>query len=155
MAGSRDDRPGGRSGGDAPPGLGEKARIATLVSWDFLGVSLLLRRTQLPALVSRLQRPPRLRIERRRPRRLGAIVDRVLRLGPYRPRCLVLSLVLFRLLQRQGTPSELVIGLPREAASHEAHAWIEVDGEVVGPPPGRLGHSEMARYGGSPPDGPS
>lgn len=128
--------------------LVDKLRLAALVWYDFLAVTLGLRRQGLAPLVKRLRTSPRLRIRPLRPRRLGAIVDRVLGLGPFRPRCLVLSLVLFRLLQRQGTPSELVIGLAPEATSHEAHAWVEVEGEDVGPPPGRMGHGELARYGG-------
>jgi hypothetical protein len=51
------------------------------------------------------------------------------------------------LLQEQGTPAELVIGLPADARDHLAHAWIEVNGVDVGPPPGRYGHSPIAKYG--------
>ncbi len=148
MAGDLGNGPGGRSEGGAPLTVATKARLAAVVVVDFLGVSLGLRLLKLAPLVKRLRRPPLVRIPPLSPRRLGRIVDRVLRLGPYRPRCLVLSLVLFRLLRRQGTPAELVIGLPREAESHEAHAWVEVDAEDVGPPPGRMGHEGLARYGG-------
>jgi hypothetical protein len=52
------------------------------------------------------------------------------------------------MLIRQGERPQLVIGLPPSPSSHEAHAWVEVAGQVVGPPPGRLGHEEMVRYGG-------
>lgn len=128
-------------------GVPAKVRLAAVVVLDFLAVSLGLRLTELAPLVKRLRRPPLARIPPLSPRRLGRIVTRVLRLGPYRPRCLVLSLVLFRLLRRQGTEAELVIGLAPEARSHEAHAWVEVDAEEVGPPPGRMGHEAMARYG--------
>jgi hypothetical protein len=41
----------------------------------------------------------------------------------------------------------LVIGLPREAITKDAHAWVELDGTDVGPPPGRAGHEPMARFG--------
>jgi hypothetical protein len=51
------------------------------------------------------------------------------------------------MLREQGTPAELVIGLAADARDHLAHAWIEVDGIDVGPPPGRYGHSPIARYG--------
>jgi hypothetical protein len=54
---------------------------------------------------------------------------------------------LFRLLREQGDPAELVIGLPDAAADHEAHAWVEVDGRDVGPPPGRGQHEPLARFG--------
>lgn len=132
--------------------LPSKARLAAIVVLDFVVVSLGLRLTELASLVKRLRRPPKIGIRRLDPMRLGRIVDRVLRLGPLRPRCLPLSLVFFRLLRRQGTHAELVIGLGPEARGHEAHAWVEVAGEVVGPPPGRLGHEALVRYGS---DGPS
>ena len=80
------------------------------------------------------------------PRRLGALVYRILRVGPYRPRCLVLSMVLYRLLSEQGTTAEVVIGLPPTPASKDAHAWIEIDGFDVGPPPGRGRNLVLARY---------
>lgn len=92
------------------------------------------------------------------PRRLSRIVYRVMNVGPFHPRCLSMSLVLFRALHRQGTRADLVLGLPPEATDHIAHSWVEVDGEVVGPPDGRLGHVEFARYGSAgtaskPPEG--
>lgn len=129
--------------------LGPAARVGlvVLVLWDLLRVRVGLRRRRLPDLVRGLERPPRLRHRSLAPRRLGRIVHRVLSPGPFEPRCLVSSLVFFRMLRRQGTPAELVIGLPPEPTSPDAHAWVEVDGEVAGPPPGRLGHSAMARYG--------
>jgi hypothetical protein len=54
-------------------------------------------------------------------------------------------LVLFRLLREQGEQAELVIGLLPNAPNQRAHAWVELDGRDVGPPPGRFGHEEMAR----------
>lgn len=128
--------------------LAAKLGLAALVWWDFVIVAVGLRREPLARLVQALADDTRVRLPRLRPERLGRIVHRVLHVGPYRPRCLLLSLVLFRLLRRQGTRGELVIGLAPDATSHEAHAWVEVRGEDVGPPPGRMGHSEMVRYGG-------
>lgn len=132
-------------------GPARKAALAAMIGHDLLVVVLGLRRRRLPDLVRRLQRVPRLRLAPLEPRRLGRIVDRVLRLGGRRPRCLVSSLVFLRMLRRQGTPAELVIGLPARPTTPEAHAWVEVDREVVGPPPGRLGRRAMARYGSGPP----
>jgi len=80
------------------------------------------------------------------PRRLGRIVARVLHVGPWRARCLHTSMVLFRLLREQGDTAELVIGLPREPRDKDAHAWVEIDGSDIGPPPGRGRHEEIARY---------
>lgn len=140
--------PTARTGAERKLRLVEKARLALLVLFDLLVVGLGLRRHRLPDLVRRLQRPARIRLPAVAPRRLGRIVHRLLSPGSYRPRCLVSSLVFLRALRRTGTAGELVIGLPPAAGSHDAHAWVEIDGREVGPPPGRLGHTEMARYGG-------
>jgi hypothetical protein len=56
------------------------------------------------------------------------------------------ALVLYRLLRAQGDRAELVIGLPSDARTKDAHAWVELDGVDVGPPPGRSGHLELTRY---------
>ncbi len=130
-------------------GGGERALLAARIGVDALLVWRGLRRSRIVELVERLDRPGRVprTVE---PRRLGRLVHRVMNLGPLRPRCLMMSLVFFRELRRQGTPAELVIGLPAAPTDPTAHAWVEVEGEVVGPPPGRLGHAEMARYGGGP-----
>jgi hypothetical protein len=55
-------------------------------------------------------------------------------------------LVMFDLLRAEGLHPELVIGLPADPRSHIAHAWVEVDGRDVGPPPGRHQHGELVRY---------
>ena len=89
-----------------------------------------LRREPLPALVARLSRA----------------VDRSLRVGGRRPRCLVNALVLYRLLREQGDDAELVVGLPARPVDKDAHAWVELGGVDVGPPPGRSGHEELARF---------
>jgi hypothetical protein len=118
---------------------------------DYARIRLALRRTGLPVVVARLEKTPvDQRVPGLEPRRLGRIVRRVLDVGPFSPRCLEMSLVLFLELRRQGTSAELVIGLPPEPTDHRAHAWVEVGGRVAGPPPGRLGHDELARYGESP-----
>ena len=80
-------------------------------------------------------------------RRLGKMIDRALHIGPWRPRCLLQALVLFSFLREQGDRAELVIGLDREPVSKDAHAWVELDGVDVGPPPGRGPHAELLRYG--------
>jgi hypothetical protein len=77
---------------------------------------------------------------------LSRAVTRALRIGPWRPRCLTRSMVLYRLLRAQGAPAQLVIGLPSQANSWDAHAWVELSGQDVGPAPGRYGHEELARY---------
>ena len=101
---------------------------------------------ELPLLIERLSRISRPARSRHPARRLSRAVDRSLRIGSRRPTCLVNSLVLFRLLREQGDHAELVIGLPESPTSKDAHAWVELDGREVGPPPGRAGHSQLARF---------
>jgi hypothetical protein len=60
----------------------------------------------------------------------------------------VKALVLFDLLYQQGDAPEVVIGLPERATDKDAHAWIELGGVDIGPPPGRADHVEMGRFGG-------
>lgn len=134
-----------------PLSVPAKLKLVWSIWRDSVRIGFALRRTALPAVVQKLQNTP---VDRRavalEPRRLGRIVRRASALGPFTPRCLTMSLVFFWKLQRQGTAAELVIGLPPVPSDHTAHAWVEVDGQVVGPPPGRLGHAELARYGASP-----
>lgn len=138
-------------GGDPTPGPlshGRRLRLASQIAIDSMRVYAGLKTRRLPDLVRSLAHPGRAG-QPLDPRRLGRIVHRVMNVGPFRPRCLTMSLVLFRILHRQGTPADLVLGLPPKATNHIAHAWVEVDGKVVGPPDGRMGHAELARYGAS------
>jgi hypothetical protein len=117
------------------------------VRW-FVVIRIRLRRRPLPAVIADLGTVPgAFRVPRRRPARLGRIVGQVLRVGPWRARCLHTSMVLYRLLREQGDDVQLVIGLPLEPRDKDAHAWVEMDGHDVGPPPGRGKHVELARYG--------
>jgi hypothetical protein len=105
-------------------------------------------RTALPALVDRLTPPSATPPRRRYPAAwLGTAVNRALRYVSRDPTCLWRSLVLFRLLRAQGDPAVLVIGLPDRPVDERAHAWVELEGRDVGPPPGRGEHVELARYG--------
>ena len=73
-------------------------RIA--VSWARVGVGL--RRRPLPELVAALGNP-RTTVPALQPRRLSRIVDRVMRIGSFQPRCIIRALVLYRLLREQGS----------------------------------------------------
>lgn len=125
--------------------LPEKARLATRIWIRFGLVTVDLPRKQLPALVEELAETNGRSRSRYSPATLSNAVHRSLHLGSHRARCLVNALVLFRLLREQGDPAELLIGLPRDATSHDAHAWVELGGRDVGPPPGRHGHEELVR----------
>lgn len=51
--------------------------------------------------------------------------------GPFAANCLQHSLALWWLLQRQGLPSELKIGVRLANRQCEAHAWVEHAGQVL------------------------
>jgi Uncharacterised nucleotidyltransferase/Transglutaminase-like superfamily len=129
------------------PSATARLAIALRALWLFLQVRARLRSTALPLVVASLGRVDRPRRPRARPRRLGTIVARTLAIGPFRARCLHTSLVLYRMLREQGDRAELVIGLEPNPRDKDAHAWIEVDGRDVGPPPGGAGFTALARYG--------
>lgn len=131
---------------DAGLSLRAKAGLALRI-WVLLARVLVgLRREPLPAYVARLGTAERQHASRLAPDRLSRAVDRSLRVGDRRPRCLVNALVLYRLLREQGDDAELVVGLPARAVDKDAHAWVELGGVDVGPPPGRSGHEELARF---------
>ncbi|MFQ5696343.1 MAG: lasso peptide biosynthesis B2 protein, partial [Terriglobia bacterium] len=51
-------------------------------------------------------------------------VDAVYRRSPFRPTCLTRSLVLYRILRGRGIPCRLSIGLRRQHATLDGHAWV-------------------------------
>ena len=128
----------------APLGLLGKVRLLWEVWTTAAAVVIGLRRERLPALVARMGKP-----EGRQPKPptlLSRAVSRGLRLGPWKPRCLIRALVLYRLLRSQGDNAVLVIGLADARPSTEAHAWVELGGRDVGPAPGANGHRALVRY---------
>jgi hypothetical protein len=126
--------------------LWSKVGLWARIWWTFVTVTRIERRQPLPRAVAELEvASPRARL-RVEPRRLGRIVGRVLRVGRWRPRCLFSALVLYRLLQEQGDQAEIVIGMPLDRRSKDAHAWVELDRVDVGPPPGGRGRLPLARY---------
>jgi hypothetical protein len=71
-------------------------------------------------------------------RRAGAYarwLDVASRYHPVRARCLHRSLALHRWLLQDGLPSELRIGVRKEAGELKAHAWVELAGRVVNDQP--------------------
>jgi hypothetical protein len=123
------------------------SRLAVEIWSTYAQVRLAVHRRPLPELVEELREASDRLGEEFAPEELSAAVDRRLSVGRRRPTCLASALVLFRLLRRRGREAELVIGLPEDPSTHEAHAWVELDGRDVGPPPGRNGHVELARFG--------
>lgn len=141
----------GTNAGSSRLGFLAKVRMFTRIWRWFLIARFGVGRETLPVLVERLGDVQRGAPQQLTPKHLGLIVHRSLAIGSHRPKCLNSSLVLYRLLREQGEVPEIVIGLPSRPFDKDAHAWIEVDGVDVGPPPGRSGHVEIARYGGRSP----
>ena len=130
----------------------DKLGLIAAIWIRFVRVKVLLGGGDVARATRTLGRPPTQARRRRHPINLGRAVWKALSPGPLRPRCLPVALVHYRLLIEQGLPAQVVIGLPDEAVGSDAHAWVEVDGIDVGPPPGRGGRVPLARYG---PDGPA
>jgi hypothetical protein len=51
--------------------------------------------------------------------------------GPSTPNCLERSMTLWWLLRRAGVPGELHIGARKQGEQFEAHAWVELRGQVL------------------------
>jgi hypothetical protein len=130
----------------SPLGIASKVSLAALIWLRFAGVAVGVKRQRLPDLVQSLAARGRAHVPEVPAVHMGRIVQRVLRVGPWQPRCLFTALVLYRFLRERGDAAQLVIGLPREPRDKDAHAWVEVEGVDVGPPPGRSGHEELARF---------
>jgi len=131
-----------------PVSVREKVVLVVRIWRTYALVLIALRRDPMPIAIRRLGIPGRR--DARPTSLLSRAVTRALRIGPWQPRCLTRSLVLYRLLREQGAPAELVIGLPSSAREWDAHAWVELAGQDVGPMPGRFGHEELVRYPGEP-----
>lgn len=106
------------------------------------------RRLDLPRAIDLVSDLPGLSLPRGNPSKLGRTIHRALSVGRMQPRCLTLALTHFTLLSRLGLDPTLMIGLPRPETS-DAHAWVEIGGRDVGPPPGRDGSTELARFASS------
>lgn len=132
----------------APVSPASRVRLALRIFRAYLvvQVGLRLRRRPLPELVHNLAAGASVARDVHPPRRVSWATYRLLKLGPYRPRCLIGSLVVFRVLHEQRSPALLAIGLPEAGEDITAHAWIEVENRDVGPPPGRGDHEVMVRF---------
>jgi hypothetical protein len=131
----------------------DRLGLALAIWTRFLRVKVLLRQQSVAAVAIALGKRPGKARRFRNPLNLGRAVWKALSFGPLRPRCLPVALVHYRLLIEQGLPAQLVIGIPEASESIDAHAWVDIDGLDVGPPPGRGGRLVMARYGPQGPQG--
>ena len=67
--------------------------------------------------------------------RLAKAMDIAERNSRPRPKCLARSLALMRMLRAIGIPAEVKIGVARPNGGFEAHAWVELEGQVVNDAP--------------------
>lgn len=73
-------------------------------------------------------------------RRIAVAVDRASRWGLFHPTCLVRAMALERLIHRAGAGRAVVrVGIRHEESDLQAHAWIEVNGRVLGDHPEHVG----------------
>ena len=71
--------------------------------------------------------------------RLVTAVDRAASYGVFRPTCLVRAVALERMIVRAGVgPAVVRVGVQRGNDQFLAHAWIELDGRIVGDEPSRV-----------------
>ena len=108
--------------------LARRVTLAVRIVACYAQVRRRLSREPLPALAASFGAVPVRSGEPIPARQLGWAIDRTLRIGSRRPRCIFNALVLYRLLREQGDPAVLVVGLPRAAINKDAHAWVELDG---------------------------
>jgi hypothetical protein len=74
------------------------------------------------------RRPPNARAVR-----LARSVRRAADHGVFRPRCLVRSVAIQRLFEAHGIDGSIIrIGVRHREGRFEAHAWVELDGRVLG-----------------------
>jgi len=60
---------------------------------------------------------------------IARAIDRAARRGVFRPKCLVRSMALHRMLERRGIRGSVIrIGVRREGDELLAHAWVEHNG---------------------------
>ena len=64
-------------------------------------------------------------------RAVATLVQRAARHSPLGSTCLTRSLVLWWLLRRRGIAGEVCMGVAKEAAQFQAHAWVEYQGTVL------------------------
>ncbi len=69
-----------------------------------------------------------------RARRYARAVGLVSRVGIVGRKCLARSLALHALLGREHLPSQLRVGVRKRGSALEAHAWVELGGQVLGDP---------------------
>lgn len=68
-------------------------------------------------------------------RQMGKLVNIAAWRGAYKATCLRRSLVLWWMLRRRGSASQVRIGVRMENGEFTSHAWVERDGQVLNDAP--------------------
>lgn len=66
--------------------------------------------------------------------RCASLAGTAARHGLYQANCLHQALALCRLLRRRCIPAELKVGVKLNGSQLDAHAWVELGGQVLGEP---------------------
>ncbi|PYR38106.1 MAG: lasso peptide biosynthesis B2 protein [Acidobacteria bacterium] len=127
--------------------------IARMMPWRVV-LPVAKRVIPLSTLVSVMALPRRF-LERRplREKRVASLAHRVSGLGARSPaNCLERSLLAYRFLSEMGAGPRLVLGVRKQGATVEGHAWVEVDGRAMGEPaPQDLGYAPTTSFAASAP----
>jgi hypothetical protein len=101
-------------------------------------------------IIEKFSLPPRLSqslpadLQREKALRAARAVRSVELHGPTRPNCLERSITLWWMLRRDSVNAELQIGARKVGGKFEAHAWVELDGQVLND--GAEVHQHYARF---------
>ena len=127
--------------------------IARMMPWRVV-LPVAKRVIPLSTLVSVMELPRRF-LKRRplREKRVASLAHRVSGLGARSPaNCLERSLLAYRFLSEMGAGPRLVLGVRKQGATVEGHAWVEVDGRAMGEPaPQDLGYAPTTSFAASAP----
>jgi Transglutaminase-like superfamily len=110
-------------------------RAAVLLPWSAISLRLRGFNTTRAALQKHLPPAPSPQVESPPPPQVVQITCRMVKAAAHygiaRPTCLGESLTLWYLLQKQGVPAALRIGVRKMAQKFEAHAWVEFAGAAM------------------------
>ena len=123
------------------PGLRPRDLISVLAAqWHLVRAQLSLMAAPRGQLLAAVADPAALPAARAdgvaRARRVAMAVQRAAEYGLFRPTCLVRSIALERMLERDGVSGAVVrIGARVRDGRPQMHAWIEIGGSVIGERP--------------------
>lgn len=116
------------------PGLPRKDKVLLARAWfALLAADLGVRLASFDAVQRCIDRHPKTHGSNS-PARLQQFVRLAARHHLWKMACLPQALALRWLLTREGISSQVIIGVRKDNAALEAHAWVELDGKALGEP---------------------